>query len=90
MPEIPSDRFRHRDENPCNFIPQGGGCYWTDHRCPGEKVTIPLPEDAVKFLVNGLRYEAPQQDLHIDLARIPAQPKSGFVIRNIERRAERA
>ena len=83
------DRFRRRDETPYNFIPQGGGYYYTDHRCPGERMTIPLLEDAVKFLVNGLRYEVPRQDLHIDLARMPAQPKSGFIIRNIERRAGR-
>ena len=35
------------------------------------------------ILVNAMRYDVPDQDLSIDFARLPALPKSGFVMRNV-------
>jgi hypothetical protein len=32
-----------------------------------------------------MRYRVPPQDLHIPLSRIPARPRSGFVIRDVDR-----
>ena len=37
---------------------------------------------AVRLLTTEVRYDVPDQDLSIDLSRMPAQPKSRFVIRN--------
>ena len=36
---------------------------------------------AARTLATRLLYEVPEQDLSIDLARIPALPKSGFIMK---------
>lgn len=77
------DRFRGRDESPFTFIPQGGGDFRTGHRCPGEPATIALMRTAVKMLTSGIRYAVPEQDLTIDLRRIPALPRSRFIISRV-------
>ncbi len=77
------ERFRRWDESPFNFIPQGGGDHNANHRCPGEWITIALMRQAVDVLVRSLRYEVPEQDLEIDLSRLPALPRSGLIIRNV-------
>jgi fatty-acid peroxygenase len=82
------DRFRHWNGSPFNFIPQGGGDFDHGHRCAGEWITIALMKTAVRMLTTGMRYEVPEQDLRIDLSRMPAQPKSRFVIRNVRRTAD--
>ncbi|WP_019142768.1 cytochrome P450 [Noviherbaspirillum massiliense] len=79
------ERFRHWDQSPFNFIPQGGGDYLQGHRCPGERITIALTREAVRMLVSEMRYDVPQQDLQIDLSRMPAIPASRFVISNVRR-----
>jgi fatty-acid peroxygenase len=76
------ERFRHWDESPYNFIPQGGGDIHTSHRCPGERITIELTKAAAKLLAS-LQYEVPRQDLSIDLSKMPALPASGFVMRSV-------
>jgi fatty-acid peroxygenase len=83
-------RFRDWDGSAFNFIPQGGGEHHRNHRCPGEWITIALMKVAVNFLVNVIDYRVPEQDLSVDLARIPAQPSSGFVIEEVKRRAPTA
>ena len=40
---------------------------------------------AVSLLINTMRYEVPEQDLSIDYSRMPAVPRSRFVIRHVER-----
>lgn len=86
-PEIfQPERFRDRDDNPFNFIPQGGGSYDSNHRCPGEWITIALMKSGVYYLVNSIEYDVPEQDLSVDLSRIPALPKSRFVINNVRQR----
>ncbi|MEB3357404.1 MAG: cytochrome P450 [Synechococcales bacterium] len=77
------DRFRHWDESRFNFIPQGGGDYYTNHRCPGEWITIVLIKVALNVLTQAIEYKVPQQDLTISLSRIPTLPKSRFVISNV-------
>jgi fatty-acid peroxygenase len=38
---------------------------------------------AATFLTREQRYDVPGQDLSIALSRLPALPKSGFVMRNV-------
>ncbi|MBS0264502.1 MAG: cytochrome P450 [Planctomycetes bacterium] len=77
------EQFRRWDGCPFNFIPQGGGDHHKNHRCPGEWIAIELIKVSSNFLAGGVRYDVPEQDLSIDYARLPALPKSRFVIRNV-------
>lgn len=77
------ERFRSWEENPFTFIPQGGGDHLVNHRCPGEWITVALMKVGVGFLAGGMAYEVPEQDLRIDRRRLPALPRSGFVISNV-------
>lgn len=79
------ERFRTWEENAYNFIPQGGGDFYFDHRCPGEWIAIALTNAALDLLANAMTYEVPPQDLSIDLSQMPALPKSEFVISNVRR-----
>ncbi|MBW4537745.1 MAG: cytochrome P450 [Myxacorys chilensis ATA2-1-KO14] len=83
--EFQPERFRHWDGSPFNFIPQGGGDYQVGHRCAGEWITIELMKASVKFLTQSIQYDVPEQDLRISLSRIPAIPKSRFIISNVRR-----
>jgi fatty-acid peroxygenase len=80
--EFRPGRFRDWNGSPFNFIPQGAGGFENGHRCPGERITIELLKSAVRLLAAEVHYDVPDQDLSIDLSRMPARPKSGFVIRN--------
>ena len=77
------ERFYEWDGSPYNFIPQGGGEHYGGHRCAGEWLTISLLETAVSFLARSLRYTVPPQDLRVSLSRLPAEPRSRFVIRDV-------
>jgi len=77
------ERFRHWDGSAFNFIPQGGGDYHHGHRCPGERSTIELMKATVNLLASAMEYDVPEQDLRIDLSRMPAIPASRFVINNV-------
>jgi fatty-acid peroxygenase len=77
------ERFQGWDGDPFAFIPQGGGDPAHGHRCPGETVTIGLLESASQFLASRVTYDVPEQDLRIDRSRLPALPRSRFVIRNV-------
>lgn len=66
-----------------DFIPQGGGEAELTHRCPGEAFTVELTKQAIRLLTQGMSYEVPEQDLTLDLSRIPARAKSGFVMRDV-------
>lgn len=79
------ERFRHWDKSMFNFIPQGGGDYHNNHRCPGEWITIELSKAALNLLTHAMQYDVPKQDLSINLSRIPAIPKSRFIISNVQR-----
>ncbi|SDT45135.1 cytochrome P450 [Jiangella sp. DSM 45060] len=72
-------RFLGPPPRPGTLIPQGGGALRTGHRCPGEDVTLVLLEEAVRRLAS-TRPELPDQDLTVDLTRIPALPRSGVLI----------
>ena len=77
------ERFCQWNESRFNFIPQGGGDYWSNHRCPGEWITIELMKVTLNFLTQSLKYDVPEQNLEISLSRMPTIPKSGFVISQI-------
>ena len=38
---------------------------------------------AFQFLTEEISYGVPEQDLRIDLKRLPAVPRSGFLIENV-------
>jgi fatty-acid peroxygenase len=82
--EFRPERFRNYTPGPFDFIPEGGGDYYTNHRCPGEWITIEATKAAVKFLATCMEYDVPDQDLSIDLSRMPAFPKSRFIITNVK------
>ena len=82
-------RFRNWDGNQFAFIPHGGGDYLRGHRCAGEHLTIQAMKAALCFLVEGIDFDVPSQDLSFSLARIPALPKSGFVINNVRLRSKK-
>lgn len=79
------NRFRDWNGSPFNFIPQGGGDHYANHRCPGEWITIELTKRALHLLTTAMRYDVPPQDLHISRSRIPAIPRSRFLMANVQR-----
>jgi fatty-acid peroxygenase len=78
------ERFLQDVDRRFSFIPQGGGDHATGHRCPGEGVVVELLERSVDLLTTRLVYTVPEQDLSIDFGRLPALPKSGFVMSHVE------
>lgn len=82
--EFEPERFRHWKGSAYNFIPQGGGEFEHGHRCPGEWSTIDIIKTGVRLLVSEMRYKVPDQDLSLDLSKMPALPKSGFIINAVE------
>lgn len=81
--EFRPERFRHWNGSPFNFIPQGGGDHLANHRCPGEWITIELMKVALDFLARRLAYDVPKQDLRIAASRLPALPRSRFILSNV-------
>jgi fatty-acid peroxygenase len=77
------ERFRDRAIGAHEFIPQGGGAHAETHRCPGEWVTIEQMKTITRLLAREMRYAVPDQDLGIDLGRLPALPNSRFVMRDV-------
>lgn len=77
------DRFRQWDGSAYNFIPQGGGDHYKNHRCAGEWVTIETLKVALTFLTKHMEYTVPTQDLSFKLSRMPTYPRSGFIISQV-------
>jgi fatty-acid peroxygenase len=77
------ERFGERLPGPFDLVPQGGGDHWMDHRCPGEPITIELMKRMARFLTRDVAYDVPFQDLQIDEARLPALPRSRFVLSRV-------
>lgn len=77
------ERFQNWRPNAFSFIPQGGGDYIANHRCAGEQITIELMKKFVDLLIHDIDYEVVEQDYEIDLTRMPALPKSTFLLHNI-------
>jgi fatty-acid peroxygenase len=77
------ERFRDWNHSAYNFIPQGGGDHYTNHRCAGEWLTLKLAKTAVHLLTHSMSYNVPPQDLSLNLSRLPTIPKSRFVINQV-------
>ncbi len=77
------ERFHRWNGSAFQLVPQGGGEHHTGHRCPGERPTIELMKQAVRLLTTEMHYDVPEQDLGIDLSRMPAIPNSRFLISNV-------
>jgi fatty-acid peroxygenase len=76
------ERFRDWRGDPYSLVPQGGGDHATGHRCAGEWATVEVMKAAVGELL-AMRYEVPEQDLRVELSRMPAKPRSGMVLTNV-------
>jgi fatty-acid peroxygenase len=81
--EFRPDRFLGRRPSAFDLIPQGGGDHYQGHRCPGEWPTIRLLKGAALFLAGSMSYRVPEQDLQVSLRRMPAVPRSRFVITGV-------
>ena len=81
------ERFKNWEGSPFDFIPQGGGDHYANHRCAGEWITIGAAKVSLQFLA-GLHFDVPAQNLKVSLRRMPTFPKSGFVLKNIKKRGE--
>jgi len=77
------ERFQHWDGSAYNFIPQGGGDHFAEHRCAGEWITVELVKTAMRLLTREMSYRVPPQDLRVDLSRMPAIPNSRFRIGDV-------
>jgi fatty-acid peroxygenase len=77
------ERFQNWPGDPYTMIPQGAGDFVAGHRCPGEWITVALVKQALRVLAGGMRYAVPPQDLSINLSRMPAAPRSGFIISQV-------
>ncbi|WP_410509907.1 cytochrome P450 [Methanosarcina hadiensis] len=84
--EFRPDRFEMREENAFDLIPQGGGDFYENHRCPGEWITMEIMKVALRFFTENMEYYVPEQDLSMDLTRVPAIPESRFVIEGVHRK----
>lgn len=84
--EFYPDRFKERENNLFDFIPQGGGNPNAGHRCPGEGITTEIMKTTLNFLINKIEFEVPDQDLSYSLSKMPTLPKSGFILKNIKRK----
>lgn len=76
------ERFRERTPGQFELIPQGGGDHDQGHRCAGEGATIRLLKVALQGLIH-MEYRVPEQNLRINLSRMPAKPESGFVMADV-------
>lgn len=84
--EFRPERFEDWDESPFSFVPQGGGDFHAGHCCAGEWLTVMVMRSTFEYLTKSMTYDVPtDQDLEYDMTRIPAFPKSGFVISNVSR-----
>jgi fatty-acid peroxygenase len=75
-------RFLDHPPEPDVLVPQGAGDARTNHRCPGEDVTVALLA-ALAVRLARLHYDVPEQDLTLSLRRIPALPPSRFVMSRV-------
>lgn len=83
--EFRPERFAKREKNLYDFIPQGGGKMAESHRCAGDITTLKIMEVFAEYLVNGITYDLPEQDLEFSLKKIPTLPNSGVVLSNIRK-----
>lgn len=74
-----AERHLGRDIQPEGLVPQGGGDYLQNHRCPGEWLTMELLTEAVMQL-RKLDWTVPEQDLTLSDNQFPPLPGDGLRI----------
>lgn len=75
------DRFKNWPGDPFTLIPQGGGEYASNHRCPGEWVTQNLMVAATRVLLQRIDWcKLPVQNLDLDVSKLPPLPKDRFIV----------
>ncbi|MBO9532928.1 MAG: cytochrome P450 [Solirubrobacteraceae bacterium] len=77
------DRFLGWQGDANRLIPQGAGDHASDHRCPGEWLTIATMKTAIRSLATEIDYAVASQDLELSMRRIPTRPTTGLVIRAV-------
>jgi fatty-acid peroxygenase len=77
------ERFLRQNFGPYDLVSHGAGDRRVTHRCPGEWITVLQMKAILGLIAEEMRYDVPQQDLRMDLRRIPARPHSGFVMKNV-------
>ncbi|MGH3307881.1 MAG: cytochrome P450 [Nocardioides sp.] len=78
------DRFRSDAAERPDFIPQGGGCVETGHRCPGEGIAMALLRTVVPSLAR-LDWSIHPDDRIYSLRRVPARPDGGVRLLDVRR-----
>jgi fatty-acid peroxygenase len=81
------ERFSERGFGPYDLVSHGAGDRSVTHRCPGEWVTVEQMKAITRMLAREMEYRVPPQNLTIDLNRIPALPRSRFVITDVRERS---
>jgi fatty-acid peroxygenase len=81
--EFRPERFRNRSDDPFDLVPQGGGSVAGGHRCPGEATALALMKVMLRFLTVTIDYDVQTRDLTLDRRRLPALPRSAFVLNNV-------
>jgi fatty-acid peroxygenase len=76
--EFRPERFGDWSGDAFGRVPQGGDPVLNQRRA-GEWVTIEIMKLAARRLAR-MRYTVPPQDLAVDFSRLPALPRSGFVV----------
>ncbi|WP_028784365.1 cytochrome P450 [Thalassobacillus devorans] len=80
------ERFEDWNGGLFDLIPQGGGDYYKNHRCPGEWATLHVMKASLDFLTKEITYQVPEQDLTYSMVRMPSVPESGFVLQEVTRK----
>jgi fatty-acid peroxygenase len=78
------DRFHEQSFGPFDLVSHGAGDRRTTHRCPGEWITVEQIKTIARLLVREMRYDVPPQDLRIAPIRIPALPRSHFIMEHVQ------
>ncbi|TXL63657.1 cytochrome P450 [Cerasibacillus terrae] len=81
--EFNPERFKNWEGGLFDLIPQGGGNFVKNHRCPGEWLTILVMKISMDMLVNYMEYDVLKQNLKYSMIRMPTFPKSGFALSNV-------
>jgi len=81
--EFRPQRFTAEEIGEFNFVPNGGGDYRLNHRCPGEWITVALMKQALHLLTTAISYQVPPQDLAVKVTQMPTLPTSAFIISDV-------
>jgi cytochrome P450/tellurite resistance protein len=79
--EFDAERFgparAEHGRHPFAFAPQGMGAS-TGHKCPGVDYATLLMQVFTSVLLRDYAYDIPEQDVSLDLSRIPPEPRDGL------------